>query len=133
MEELKATAVDAGMPIKGVTLYDNGYAVFQRETVVQGHGHVDLYFPSEHIQNVLQSLQFLGEAGKNVGNIAYEATRPTSSITIQGQSPLLGLLRSLAGVRVSLEKENGERVEGRVLGTDDLVVGDVKRSPFERL
>lgn len=119
--------MDAGMPITGVTLYDNGYAVFQRETTVQGHGTVDLYFPSEHMKSVLESLQFLGDAGKKVGNIAYEATRPTSSITIQQQTPLIGLLRSLTGVRMSLQQRGGDAaVEGRILGVEQLAVGDTE-------
>jgi hypothetical protein len=123
VEELPVT--DTGMPITGVTLYDNGYAVFQRETTVQGHGHVDLYFPTEHMQSVLESLQFVGDAGKKVGNIAYEATRPTPSIAIEEASPLVGLLRSLTGVRMSLqEKASDARVEGRILGVDRLAVGE---------
>lgn len=119
--------MDTGMPITGVTLYDNGYAVFQRETTVQGHGTVDLYFPSEHMKSVLESLQFLGDAGKKVGNIAYEATRPTSSITIQQQTPLISLLRSLTGVRMSLQQRGSDAaVEGRVLGVEQLAVGDAE-------
>ena len=123
-----ALAVDIGMPVTGVTLYDNGYAVFQRETTVQGHGHVDLYFPSEHMQSVLESLQFMGEAGRRVGNIAYEATRPTASITIARQNPLLGLLRSLTGVHISLQQKApaGEAVEGRILGVEKLTVGETE-------
>lgn len=116
--------MDAGMPITGVTLYDNGYAVFRREITVQGHGHVDLYFPSEHMQSVLESLQFMGDAGKKVGNIAYEATRPTSSITIQQQNPLIGLLRSLTGVRMSLQQRAEAAVEGRILGVEKLAIGE---------
>jgi len=103
MELQEPATVHTGMSITGVTLYDNGYAVFQRETTVRGHGHVDLYFPSAHMQSVLESLQFLGAAGKKVGNIAYEATRPTSSITIKDRNPLQGLLSSLTGVRISLQ------------------------------
>ena len=124
---MEPVSVDVGMPIRGVTLYDNGYAVFQRETTVEGHGHVDLYFPSEHMQSVLESLQFSGGAGKKVGNIAYEATRPTSSIDIQRDNPLLGILRSLTGGRMSLQERAGDgRVEGRILGVEMLAVGDSK-------
>ena len=97
--------------------------------MVAGHGHVDLYFPSEHMRSVLESLQFAGEAGKKVGNIAYEATRPSSSIDIQRDSPLLGLLRSLTGVRMTLKEKRGEGlVVGRVLGVEKLaaVAGDTK-------
>ena len=47
------------MPITGVTLYDNGYAVFEREATVHGNGQIDLYFPSELMKSVLESLEFL--------------------------------------------------------------------------
>ena len=116
--------VDTGMTITGVTLYDNGYALFQRETTVQGQGHVDLYFHSRHMQSVLESLQFFGEAGKKVGNIAYEATRPSSSTSIKDRNPLQGLLSSLTGVRILLQHSTGEPVEGRILGIETLVTGE---------
>lgn len=124
MELQEPATVDTGMSVTGVTLYDNGYAVFQRETTVRGHGHVDLYFPSVHMQSVLESLQFFGAAGKKVGNIAYEATRPKSSITIKDRNPLQGLLSSLTGARISLQHRTGETVEGRILGVESLAVGD---------
>ena len=111
-----------GMPITGVTLYDNGYAVFERETTVQGHGNIDLYFSSQHMANVLESLQFLGEGGKKVGNIAYEATKPSASINLDNREPLVGLIRSLVGGLISLQcvTESGtETVEGRILGVDE--------------
>ena len=34
--------VSSNMPITGVILYDNGYAVFERQTLVHGHGQIDL-------------------------------------------------------------------------------------------
>lgn len=111
-----------GMPITGVTLYDNGYAVFQRETLVEGHGSIDLYFSSAHMSSVLDSLQLSGEAGKKVGNISYEATRPTASVELSDREPLVRLLRSLVGRLLSLQHitDRGlETVEGRVLGVDE--------------
>ena len=109
-----------GMPIRGVTLYDNGYAVFQRESSIQGHGNIDLYFTSEHMKSVLESLQFLGEGGKQVGNIAYEATKPEASIELSNCDPLVSLIRSLVGRQVSILYDTGlEKVEGRILGVDD--------------
>ena len=111
-----------GMPITGVTLYDNGYAVFQRETLVQGHGSIDLYFSSAHMSSVLDSLQLMGEAGKKVGNIAYEATKPTASVELNDRDPLVALLRSLVGRLLALQHHTDrglETVEGRILGVDE--------------
>lgn len=111
------------MPITGVTLYDNGYAVFERQTTVTGNGQIDLYFPKDLMKNVLESLQFLGDASSNVGNIAYEATKPTASITINDVDPLTGLIRSLVGCQVVLQLEGaGTGIEGRVLGIEENVV-----------
>ena len=66
--------VDACMPITGVTLYDNGYAVFQRDDKSGAGTCGSLLSHRAHAE----SLQFTGDAGKKVGNIPYEATRPTS-------------------------------------------------------
>jgi hypothetical protein len=114
-----------GMAITGVTLYDNGYAVFEREVMVQGHGSINLYFTPEQMKSVLESLQFLGDVGKKVGNIAYEATKPEASITLRSSEPLVGLLRSLVGRMISVQVTSGacegglETVTGRILGVDE--------------
>lgn len=112
-----------GMAISGVTLYDNGYAVFQREVLVEGHGSINLYFTPEQMKSVLESLQFLGDVGKKVGNIAYEATKPEASITLRSSEPLVGLLRSLVGRSISIQaqatSDTVETIEGRILGVDE--------------
>ena len=117
------------MPIKGVTLYDNGYAVFQREAIIQGDGSIDLYFPSDQMKAVLESLVFLDEAERKVGNIAYETTKPTANIQIHEDEPLVGLLRSLVGSLLSVQvvgAQGLETVEGRILGIDQLLDVDTK-------
>ena len=117
------------MPITGVTLYDNGYAVFQREAVIQGNGSIDLYFPSDQMKAVLESLIFLDKAEKNVGNIAYETTKPTANIKISEDYPLVGLLKSLVGSLLSVQvvgAQGLETVEGRILGIDQLLDVDTK-------
>lgn len=118
--------LDHGMLIKGVTLFDNGYAVFQREATITGHGSIDLYFSSEHMESVLATLQFLGDGGKKVGNIAYEATKPRASFDVQVNNPLVGLLSSLVGRLVSIQhtaNSETEIVEGKVLGVDKWSAG----------
>ncbi len=113
-----------GMPIRQVTLYDNGFAVFQREKVIQGHGNIDLYFSSDHMKSVLESLQFNGDASTKVGNIAYEVTKPEASISLSSREPIVGLIRSLVGRMMSItfqDADNLEVIEGRVLGVDNSV------------
>jgi len=125
-----------GMPITGVTLYDNGYAVFERETTVQGHGSIDLYFSSRNMPNVLESLHFLGEGGKKVGNISYEATKPTASINLDQREPLVGLIRSLVGGLISVQymAENGlETIEGRILGVDEKLQDPETKTKMEHV
>lgn len=115
--------MSALMPIVGVTLYDNGYAVFQREITIQGQGHIDLYFPQQVMRSVLDSLLFLGDAAGNVGNIAYEATKPKASYDFEENKPLVSLLRSLMGSSVKLQMvDKGESSWGRVLGVDSQLV-----------
>lgn len=123
-----ASQLDQVMSIRGVTLFDNGYAVFQREAVIQGHGSIDLYFAQEHMKSVLETLQFLGDGGKKVGNIAYEATKPNASIDLKSDNPLVNLLRSLMGrlIGITLKNTKGDihTIEGKVLGVDDWKAGD---------
>ena len=114
------------MPITGVTLYDNGFAVFEREAMVNGNGQMDLYFPKTLIKDVLESLQFAGDAGSNVGNIAYEATKPTANIELDRESPFIQLLQSLVGCNVELEIKQGQCVgddvrmqSGRIIGIEN--------------
>ena len=115
------------MPITGVTLYDNGYAVFEREALVNGNGQMDLYFPKSLIKDVLESLQFAGDAGTNVGNIAYEATKPTASVEFDDNSPFVQLLQSLVGCRVDLEMKDNETHEcGRIVGIEREIPSDDK-------
>jgi hypothetical protein len=106
------------MNITGVTLFDNGYAVFERETTIQGNGHIDLYFPSSLMKSVLDSLQFLGAAAPNVGNIAYEATKPTATVEISQDDPMFTLIKTLIGNHVALQMKDDTLVDGRILGTD---------------
>ncbi len=111
-----------GMPIRQITLYDNGFAVFQREKVIQGHGSIDLYFSSEHMKSVLESLQFNGDASSKVGNIAYEVTKPEATFQLSAREPVVGLIRSLVGRMMSITFQNTddtEVIEGRILGVDD--------------
>lgn len=57
--ELSVGAVGSKeMPIKRVTLYNNGYGVFHREVPVSGRGHIDLFFREADMKDVLQSLCF---------------------------------------------------------------------------
>ena len=135
--EAAAKQVD-GMAITGVTLYDNGYAVFQREVMVQGHGSINLYFTPEQMKSVLESLQFLGDVGKKVGNIAYEATKPEANISLSPRAPLVGLLRSLVGRQLSAQvlsssREGLETLHGRILGVDDKLYDMESKAQMEHV
>ena len=116
-----ASLLGTGMPIKRVVLYDNGYAIFQREATVVGKGHIDLFFDVGLVQSVLQSLRFSGTAASKVGNIAYEVTKPRANVEISSRNPLADLLKKLKGNQLRLVcHEDGKREEviGYVLGVD---------------
>ena len=116
-----AALLGTGMPIKRVILYDNGYAIFQREATVVGKGHIDLFFDVGLVQSVLQSLRFSGTAATKVGNIAYEVTKPRANVEISSRNPLGDLLKKLKGNQLRLVcHEDGKREEviGHVLGVD---------------
>lgn len=123
------------MSITGVTLYDNGYAVFEREAFVEGDGHIDLYFPRHLIKHVLESLQFTGDAAPHVGNIAYEATKPTATIKFDTSSesggPMISLISSLLGSLATLElKGSSDPVQGRILGIEREMILTEKSVPI---
>lgn len=123
-----------GMVIKAVTLYDNGYAVFEREATIQGHGSIDLFFSSAHMESVLETIQFLGEGEKKVDNIAYEATKPRATIDLQGTNPLVNLLKSLMGRVISFQftGKSGEleNAQGKILGIDEMMSGSHDKKVF---
>ena len=50
--------VDGSLAIRHLTLYNNGYGVFQREATVSGRGSIDLFFRGIHMEDVLKSLCF---------------------------------------------------------------------------
>ncbi len=121
----ESAEVQRGMVIKGVTLYDNGYAVFEREATIQGHGSIDLFFSSNLMKSVLETIQFLGEGGSKVDNVAYEATKPTPTIELKSEKFMVNLLKSQMGRQMSFtynESDTHKFVSGKVLGFDDLHV-----------
>ena len=128
---ISAADESSGMRITAVTLYDNGYAVFEREAFVHGDGHIDLYFPSHLITHVLESLQFTGDAAPHVGNIAYQATKPTATIKFNTSSgPMIGLINHLLGSLATFDfKSRSEPVQGRILGVERDMILDEKSVP----
>ena len=122
----ESTEIQHGMVIKGITLYDNGFAVFEREAIIQGHGSIDLFFSSRRMKSVLETIQFLGEGGAKVGNVAYEATKPTPTIELQSSNFMVNLLKTLMGRQMAFtfkaKADEVEFVSGKVLGFDDMRV-----------
>lgn len=106
------------MPIKEVFLYDNGYAVFHREALLEGSGQIDLFFHRQHMKSVLDSLRFYGEASSKVGNIAYESTRPEANVNIKSEQPFLDLLLQMRGLDVKIVSQDGTSLVGRLLGVE---------------
>eukprot|EP00117_Sycon_ciliatum_P027489 scpid30370/ scgid22317/ Polyubiquitin; Ubiquitin len=122
------------MPIRELTLFNNGYGVFERQTSVSGRGNIDLLFRDGEIQDVLQSLCFTG-GSHDVGNISYESTKPQPSIRLDDSTPLVSLLHSLRGSHVALlvrddKAEEGSKetteVAGQILGVDSKLFGKVE-------
>lgn len=106
------------MPIREVYLYDNGYAVFHREAIINGSGQIDLFFHRQHMKSVLASLRFYGEASSKVGNIAYESTKPEANVDIKSDQPFLDLLSQMRGLDVKIVGQDGAALIGRLLGVE---------------
>ena len=113
------------MPVRALTLYNNGYGVFQRNVNVKGRGHIDLYFEAKDMEYVLKSLSFTDETGSSLGNISYEPTRPEATFSVEESESILGLMKSLQGFTVAVKLVSGEEIEGRLLGIDNLEVREL--------
>ena len=116
------------MPISALTLYNNGYGVYQRNVKVKGRGHIDLYFQAKDMEYVLKSLSFTDETGSSLGNISYEPTRPEASFNVDETESIIGLLRSLQGFTLSVKLSEGGEIQGRLLGVDSLEVNEIEIS-----
>jgi len=117
------------LPIRKITLYNNGYASFERSTeVFQNYVSLDLFFKSSDIDEVLKTLTLADlDQPDSICNISYESTKADLNdavIMIGEENSLTGLLKSLRGCRVKITTDTV--LEGVVIGIEVLNRGEKK-------
>ncbi len=113
------------LPITHVTLYKHGVGFFERRASVSGQ-EVELTFRVEEMNDVLKSLTAMDQGGGQVLSVNY-ATPQSREERLAGSSVHMGdtrslqdLLISLRGRPVRLLLDQGESVEGRLVGIDEM-------------
>jgi hypothetical protein len=115
----------AQIPITDLTLYKHGVGYFQRRGRVAGE-EAELTFRVEEMNDVLKSLTAIDLGGGQVLSINYatpqsrEERLAGSSVHLEEDRSLQDLLVSLRGRSVRLLLDQAERVEGRLVGIDDV-------------
>ncbi|MEJ2211321.1 MAG: hypothetical protein P8129_20085 [Anaerolineae bacterium] len=115
------------IPITHLTLYKHGVGYFERRGEVSGE-QAELTFRVEEMNDVLKSLTAmdLGGGGGQVLSINYatpqsrEERLAGSSVRLEDDRSLQDLLVCLRGRQVRLLLDQGDSVEGRLLGIDEV-------------
>ncbi|MFP4344273.1 MAG: hypothetical protein ACLFU8_06255 [Anaerolineales bacterium] len=117
------------LPITHVTLYKHGVGFFERRGEVDGE-KVTLSFRLEEMNDLLKSLTVIDEGGGQVLGIDYatpqsrEERLAGSSIRLDDARSLQDLLVGLRGRRVRLLLDQGEALEGTLVGMDEAPEGE---------
>jgi len=113
------------LPIRKITLYNNGYATFHREGIFSGNSSIDLFFRKSDIQDVLKSISFSTEGeDSKICSVSYQDTKQGTSelsVPIPEYQSLTGLLRSLKGAKIRVCTEGLDSgLEGVLLGVETI-------------
>lgn len=112
---MASSQTHTSLPLREVTLYNNGYAVFQRRGDVVSSGSIDLYFPREDMPRVLKSLH-LNDSNRVIGNVSYTSSQTSTEIHLDKDEPLKSLFSNTHGVKCRIILVAGEDYTGVVLG-----------------
>ena len=113
----------ATLPIRTMILYKQGIGYFTRQGTVTDTTFA-LVIPRETTNDVLKSLDIAVSRGGPVLSVDYEtpedktAVLNTLAVKIADRSSFVDLLTSLRGSQVTLQRDSGEPVVGRVVGVE---------------
>lgn len=121
--EDKAAPAAGVLPLRSVTLYRSGVALFERSGTVRGDADVALTFDAEHINDILKSLVVLDGGGGRVDSVRYASQEPLArrlasfGIDISDDPSAGEMLKRLRGAKVRLSTSDGE-VSGTILNVE---------------
>ena len=100
----ESTGLQPNIPIKGVTIYDKGSAVFDREATVVGNGSINLFFSSSDLSSVSKSLLCLG------CKISEVVCEPNTEMESMNEIDEKYAMNTLIGCRVALKMRRDNEV-----------------------
>jgi signal transduction histidine kinase len=113
----------AQIPIRSLTIYKQGIGYFRRRGVVDD-STVSLVVPRDSLNDVLKSLDIIVHAGGSLQSVDYETPADKAQqladlpVKLADRASLADLLVSLRGSTVSVQRGDGEPIEGRIVGVE---------------
>ncbi len=110
------------VPLSRVILFNSGVGYFERESVVDGDGHLRLSFPVDHVNDFIRSVVIMDEE-RGMAQLSYESRDPIErtlkafSIDLSENLALPQLLEAIRGAPIRLILAT-RAVEGRVVGIE---------------
>lgn len=112
------------LPVRKVVLYKNGIGYFEHAGGVSGNQRVSIDFTSSQLNDVLQSLTVLDEAGGRIAGVNYNSTTPlaeqlkTLSLGMTEDPTSTELFGALRGQRVEVAGAPGGPISGRLMSIE---------------
>jgi hypothetical protein len=110
------------LPLSKVVLYSSGMGYFEHDGTVQGHGHVDLRFTVDQINDVLKSLVVQDAGGGRISAVSYGSRDPimktlgSFGMNLTGNPTLGQLLDQIRGEPIEVATPNP--LKGTLIGVE---------------
>ena len=120
-EPMPALSAQA-LPLSKVVLYSSGVGYFEHDGTVQGHGHVDLRFTVDQINDVLKSLVVQDAGGGRISAVSYGSRDPimktlgSFGMNLTGNPTLGQLLDQIRGEPLEVATPNP--LKGTLIGVE---------------
>src|SRR3989442_4350561 len=129
----------AVLPLSEVVLYSSGVGYFQRDGSIDGHGHMELRFKVDNINDLLKSMVVQDFDGGRVAAVTYDSRDPITktlksfAVDLTTHPSLGALLGQIRGESIEVATPNP--VRGVILGVEQKQerVGDDKVVEVEYL
>src|SRR5438876_3741148 len=129
----------ATLPLSEVVLYSSGVGYFQRDGSIDGHGHMELRFKVDNINDLLKSMVVQDFDGGRVAAVTYDSRDPITktlksfAVDLTTHPSLGALLGQIRGESIEVATPNP--VRGVILGVEQKQerVGDDKVVEVEYL
>jgi hypothetical protein len=110
------------LPLSKVVLYSSGVGYFEHDGTIAGHGHVDLRFTVDQINDVLKSLVVQDVGGGHISAVSYGSRDPimktlgSFGMNLTGNPTLGQLLEQIRGEPIEVATPNP--LKGTLIGVE---------------